>query len=1095
MALIVRCANCSKDHEISEKKAKQKSISCPHCNVSGSTDDFSAVMFCPHCYAELLVPLDVLKAELQCPYCDKTFRANITVSLDDDDNDDEDEILELKEAQPQSAFAPGDVFDKYKMVKLLGKGGMGEVYLVQHMLLNTQLALKIMNGETFVNNPIYAKRFIREAKLANKIQSENFIAVQDVGMESKSGSLFIAMEYVKGKNLSEIMHEKGPFTEMETLEICSKVAAVLIILEREKIVHRDIKPSNIMISEDGTVKLADLGIAKSESSEENELTLTQGNLVFGTPNYASPEQCRSSHNVDYRTDIYSLGATMFHMVAGCPPYEGSTTMDTILQVLNGEPKDLQKLAPNMSSGFILLVNDMLKHDPDQRPPNAEALKMRIDSLLAGRKSFAAYMKIKWKIVKSQSTYIASKLWDLAKKLYRSIPREAFVRLFKVAFTIIFGFICFFGGLKYRYKLFEGWNYIKKEFISGVNQKTPAAQADTPKKTEESDGDNENEPPAETYIADNTTPVHKTPSRPAVKPVRKPSAPIVRDNVSVAIAMRLDKCNNELMRMENDAANVTDRVWYMDRLKFYRQLQTNLKKQLQNSRDAFALRRKNKFSTQNSTTIFDMILEYSKRDENKPFERNDRVFAKQLLHYLKDDQSNPNMTISDSTHPEFSGPLLRWIEHAKLPYKDEIEKTLMIHHVSTECITGDCSIELCKYGVKDMKGMLFKKIHNKEYDEAIILINYGADPNETDEQGRTPLHYAVQHDKSALVRQLLLAGADPNSVPSGDFQTPLFFAEKYASPNIVRMMYTAGANDNCTDLNNLKPSDYSYVKEFNRLFRNADIAKISSMLAKHPDLATLEMRGGITPIQQAVKNNNLSLVNKLLSLKADPNQTASSCKYTPIQLAYKNFRSPKLNLRSRRTAANIMTQLLKKGASGKVKPLNGSAPTLLQDALNDFRVFSDMHVNFVRELIKSYDIKEEFFPILSKLYEHKHLYYGADNFSDKRSQALNLLLASEPDLDSDDFEPLFPTIAWSPNITESDLNKLIARKIRINGMDDNGHNAISALAQYSFKNSIHIDAEAKAAIVRRIKYLRAKGVTVESALKNLDLPHNIAEALK
>ena len=286
MPLVVRCLRCEKDHEISEKNVTGHFLECPHCNTSADSENFQAVMFCPHCYAELLVPLDVLKRELQCPYCDKVFRANLSFSLSE--SDDAEDFKEIETNAKDTMFVEGDVFDKYKIIRLLGKGGMGEVYLARHMLLQSDIALKIMNNDAMVKNPVYAKRFIREAKLANRIDSENFIAVYDVGKENRTGSLFIAMEYVDGCNVSEIMKEKGVFAEKDILQIALKVTEVLIILEREKIVHRDIKPSNIMVSANGTVKLADFGIAKSENSGENELTLTQGNLVFGTPNYASP---------------------------------------------------------------------------------------------------------------------------------------------------------------------------------------------------------------------------------------------------------------------------------------------------------------------------------------------------------------------------------------------------------------------------------------------------------------------------------------------------------------------------------------------------------------------------------------------------------------------------------------------------------------------------------------------------------------------------------------------------------------------------------------------------------------------------------------
>jgi serine/threonine protein kinase len=149
-------------------------------------------------------------------------------------------------------------------------------------------------------------------------------------------------------------------------------------MEENKIVHRDIKPSNIMINSKKEVKLADLGIAKVDSSTfEGELTLTQDNLVFGTPDYASPEQCRSSHNTDSRSDIYSLGATMFYMVTGVPPFRGENAMDTIVKVINEPLPDILQLEPNISSEFKQLINDMMAKSPTNRPQTITELQTRI----------------------------------------------------------------------------------------------------------------------------------------------------------------------------------------------------------------------------------------------------------------------------------------------------------------------------------------------------------------------------------------------------------------------------------------------------------------------------------------------------------------------------------------------------------------------------------------------------------------------------------------------------------------------------------------------------------------------------------------------
>lgn len=222
MSLVIRCHRCEKDHEIAENNLKDV-IDCPYCYTSAEAENFSAVMFCPECYAELLVPLDVLKSELQCPYCEKIFRVNAMFSLDENDDDD------IFPDEKSSIFSEGDIYDKYKIISLLGAGGMGEVYLAQHMFLHYELAIKIMTNEAASNNPVYCKRFIREAKLTNRINSENIIKIFDVGKENKTGTLFIAMEYVHGRNIEDIIKKDGVMNETDILEVALKIAEVLII--------------------------------------------------------------------------------------------------------------------------------------------------------------------------------------------------------------------------------------------------------------------------------------------------------------------------------------------------------------------------------------------------------------------------------------------------------------------------------------------------------------------------------------------------------------------------------------------------------------------------------------------------------------------------------------------------------------------------------------------------------------------------------------------------------------------------------------------------------------------------------------------------
>jgi len=265
-----------------------------------------------------------------------------------------------------------DVIGKYRVERCLGYGGMGEVYLVRHLYLNTLRALKLLRPTESVQGTVLSERFLREAKIASRIQHKNLIAVMDVENDSESGFFYIVMEYVNGNSLQEIL-KNGPLSEDQAIHIVAEVAEALSAAAEFNLVHRDIKPANIMISLESEVKLADLGIAKS-SDEDVSMTLTIDNTLVGTPAYTSPEQCRNAHNVDTRADIYSLGATLYEMVTGKPPFEGANSFDTIAHVLGEEPVSPDILNPNLSPELTALIRRMMAKRPEDRPQNIAELK-------------------------------------------------------------------------------------------------------------------------------------------------------------------------------------------------------------------------------------------------------------------------------------------------------------------------------------------------------------------------------------------------------------------------------------------------------------------------------------------------------------------------------------------------------------------------------------------------------------------------------------------------------------------------------------------------------------------------------------------------
>jgi serine/threonine protein kinase len=211
---------------------------------------------------------------------------------------------------------PGDVIGRCRIIRELGRGGVGTVYLATHQTLQIEVALKVLSPALSLDNPALAERFIREAQMAARIRHPNVIAVMDAAYDETTGLYFIVQEFVGGGSLSWHLRN-GPLTEQKALAIITGIAQALVVAEENSIVHRDIKPDNIMLDARGTAKLADLGLAKN--AIDNQITLTLGGSFMGTPAYMSPEQARDAKVADTRDDIYSLGATFYECLTGQPP--------------------------------------------------------------------------------------------------------------------------------------------------------------------------------------------------------------------------------------------------------------------------------------------------------------------------------------------------------------------------------------------------------------------------------------------------------------------------------------------------------------------------------------------------------------------------------------------------------------------------------------------------------------------------------------------------------------------------------------------------------------------------------------------------------
>ena len=274
---------------------------------------------------------------------------------------------------------PGTVFEKYTVEKLLGHGGMGAVYLVRHNVLDTFFALKVLFPDVASKNRQFVDRFIREAKLACKIRHPNLITVHDAGQNPDNRMYYIIMDYVSGGSVRDLLKRMYRLPPERALQIITQVTAALAAAYSHHMVHRDIKPDNIMFAADGTVKLADLGIAKS--TDEQDTMLTMAAAVFGTPAYMSPEQAKDSRRVDSRADIYSLGVVFYEMLSGQRPYRGDSTIQILSQVVSEENiPDVRRLRPETPPELAELIADMTEKKLSDRIPNPVVLQERLNAI-------------------------------------------------------------------------------------------------------------------------------------------------------------------------------------------------------------------------------------------------------------------------------------------------------------------------------------------------------------------------------------------------------------------------------------------------------------------------------------------------------------------------------------------------------------------------------------------------------------------------------------------------------------------------------------------------------------------------------------------
>ena len=309
-------------------------MSCSQCGASVAADD----PFCPKCgarqSAELPLPADPLRAALE-----RALGA------------------------------------QYDIQRLLGRGGMGAVYLAREKALERAVAIKVLPSDV-ATDADSRERFRREARTAAKLTHPNIVPLLTFG--DVEGMLYFVMGYVKGESLGERMRREGKLPEEDVRRILAEVADALHYAHKQGVVHRDIKPDNILLDDEtGRPMLTDFGVAKARASGT---TLTEVGAVVGTPYYMSPEQASGARDIDGRSDLYSLGVMGYQMLSGRLPFEGESFRDIVVQHVTQEPAPLAGFAPDTPPDLVAVVMRCLAKEPAKRWADAQELK---DALRAG----------------------------------------------------------------------------------------------------------------------------------------------------------------------------------------------------------------------------------------------------------------------------------------------------------------------------------------------------------------------------------------------------------------------------------------------------------------------------------------------------------------------------------------------------------------------------------------------------------------------------------------------------------------------------------------------------------------------------------------
>ncbi|MBI4585467.1 MAG: serine/threonine protein kinase [Planctomycetes bacterium] len=351
---------------------------------------------CPSCSMEVPVGSYIPESHYRCPKC------QVELALQDPSapaqpaaagaflNKPADPVVAAAGAADSAPAGPGPgasapedpvlgrVIGGCRILDRIATGGMGVVYKAKQLNLGRTVAVKVLSEE-FSKDRNYVHRFLQEARSAAELDHGNIVHIIDVG--EINGLFYIIMEYVDGSNLREILEARQVLNPERVLEIALQASHALKHAHHRGIIHRDIKPENIMITREGVVKIADLGLAKKIMPGQQDGGITNHGAILGTPYYMAPEQIKDFRQVDCRSDVYSLGVTIFRALTGRVPFEGRSPVEVMIKVVEGKRPSIRSLRPDIPDELDRLVDRMMDRMPANRIQDFGEVIQEMDSIL------------------------------------------------------------------------------------------------------------------------------------------------------------------------------------------------------------------------------------------------------------------------------------------------------------------------------------------------------------------------------------------------------------------------------------------------------------------------------------------------------------------------------------------------------------------------------------------------------------------------------------------------------------------------------------------------------------------------------------------